>query len=72
MFNYFITRQKSLLFKLVYDMGIIYSAPSGLSYFWNFGSLALLSLIVQIITGVFLACIILVMLILRLIPLNIL
>ena len=36
-------------------MGIVYSAPSGLSYLWNFGSLALLSLIVQIFTGVFLA-----------------
>jgi len=36
-------------------MGIVYSAPSGLSYFWNFGSLALLSLVVQIVTGIFLA-----------------
>merc|ERR1711977_755902 len=44
-----------MVFKLVYDMGIVYSAPSGLSYFWNFGSLALLSLVVQIVTGIFLA-----------------
>ena len=36
-------------------MGIVYTAPSGLSYFWNFGSLALLSLVVQIGTGIFLA-----------------
>ena len=48
-------KKKSLLAQVAYNAGIIYSAPSGLSYFWNFGSLALLSLIVQISTGVFLA-----------------
>ena len=45
----------SLLLKLAYGMGIIYSAPSGLSYFWNFGSLALISFVIQLLTGVFLA-----------------
>merc|ERR1711870_99556 len=34
-------------------MGVVYSASSGLSYFWNFGSLALLSLIVQIFAVVY-------------------
>lgn len=48
-------KKNSLLVQLAYNMGIVYSAPSGLSYLWNFGSLALLSLIVQIFTGVFLA-----------------
>ena len=56
---YYITegnlRKSSLLLQIAYNMGVVYSAPSGLSYFWNFGSLALLSLIVQIFTGVFLA-----------------
>ena len=56
MFNKEYRLQKSSrLAQVAYNMGIIYSAPSGLSYFWNFGSLALLSLIVQIFTGVFLA-----------------
>jgi quinol-cytochrome oxidoreductase complex cytochrome b subunit len=53
--NYFLIKQRSLLLQIGYNMGIIYSAPSGLSYLWNFGSLALLSLIIQIFTGVFLA-----------------
>lgn len=48
-------KKSSVLVQIAYNMGIVYSAPSGLSYFWNFGSLALLSLIVQIFTGVFLA-----------------
>lgn len=48
-------RNKSVLVKLFYNMGINYLAPSGLTYFWNFGSLALLSLVIQIVTGVFLA-----------------
>jgi len=48
-------RKSSVLLQIAYNMGVVYAAPSGLSYFWNFGSLALLSLIVQIFTGVFLA-----------------
>lgn len=48
-------KDKSLLLQIAYKMGIGYSAPAGLSYLWNFGSLALLSLIIQIITGIFLA-----------------
>lgn len=48
-------KRNSLLVQIAYNMGIVYSAPSGLSYLWNFGSLALLSLIIQIFTGVFLA-----------------
>ena len=43
------------ILKIVYNMGIIYPAPSNISYLWNFGSLALTCLIVQIITGIFLA-----------------
>ena len=53
--GFFRLKNKSMLVNLAYNMGIVYSAPSGLSYLWNFGSLALLSLVVQIVTGVFLA-----------------
>lgn len=55
MFNFHRLRKSSMLVELGYKMGIVYSAPSGLSYLWNFGSLALISLVVQILTGVFLA-----------------
>ena len=48
-------KKESMLVDIAYNMGISYSAPSGLSYMWNFGSLALLSLVVQIFTGVMLA-----------------
>ena len=34
---------------------IAYPTPSNLNYFWGFGSLAGLSLLVQIATGIFLA-----------------
>ena len=36
---YYITegnlRKSSLLLQIAYNMGVVYSAPSGLSYFWN-------------------------------------
>ena len=48
-------KKLSPLIDLAYNMGVVYSAPSGLSYLWNFGSLALLSLILQIGTGILLA-----------------
>jgi len=47
--------KKNFLFQELYEMAVLYSAPAGLSYLWNFGSLALVSLLVQVITGVFLA-----------------
>ena len=48
------------LFKLPYlrninDFIIDYPAPSNLSYWWNFGFLAAICLIIQILTGIFLA-----------------
>lgn len=39
----------------LYKTGIIYPTVSNLTYFWNFGVLALLCLVIQIATGVFLA-----------------
>lgn len=41
--------------KLLYNTGIVYPAPASLNYFWNFGSLALICLVLQILTGIFLA-----------------
>lgn len=37
----------------LYESGIVYPTVSNLSYFWNFGVLALVCLFLQIITGVF-------------------
>lgn len=39
----------------LYKTGVIYPTVSNLSYFWNFGVLALVCLLAQIITGIFLA-----------------
>lgn len=41
--------------KNLYAFGFIYPSPSNFNAFWNFGSLALALLLVQIITGFFLA-----------------
>lgn len=38
-----------------YEFGVLYPTPSNLSYFWNFGFLALVCLVFQIITGIILA-----------------
>jgi ubiquinol-cytochrome c reductase cytochrome b subunit len=47
---------KQPVLSLVNDHLIAYPVPSNLNYFWGFGSLAGLSLVIQIATGVFLAC----------------
>jgi ubiquinol-cytochrome c reductase cytochrome b subunit len=46
---------KQPLFSTLNDHLIDYPTPSNLSYWWNFGSLAGICLIIQILTGVFLA-----------------
>lgn len=46
---------KRPLFKEVNDFIVDYPTPSNLSYWWNFGFLAAMCLIVQIVTGIFLA-----------------
>ena len=51
------------LLKILNYLGRIYPVPVSITYLWNFGFLSLICLIIQIITGIFLACIILVMLI---------
>nr|AAS01755.1 cytochrome b [Kryptopterus minor] len=50
-----VTRKTHPLFKIANDALIDLPAPSNISAWWNFGSLLLLCLIVQILTGLFLA-----------------
>nr|CCP46895.1 Cytochrome b [Synodontis tessmanni] len=50
-----ITRKTHPLFKIINDALIDLPAPSNISAWWNFGSLLLLCLAVQILTGLFLA-----------------
>lgn len=47
--------KKYPILSLIYHTLFTYPSPTNLNYFWNFGSLALLCLILQIITGIFLA-----------------
>jgi ubiquinol-cytochrome c reductase cytochrome b subunit len=44
------------ILSVITDHLITYPTPANLNYFWGFGSLAGISLILQILTGVFLAC----------------
>ena len=46
---------KQPLFSTINDHLIDYPTPSNLNYMWSFGSLAGLSLLIQIATGIFLA-----------------
>nr|UMB50387.1 cytochrome b [Zaireichthys sp. 'Red'] len=50
-----VTRKTHPLFKIINDALIDLPAPSNLSAWWNFGSLLLLCLMMQILTGLFLA-----------------
>nr|YP_009868900.1 cytochrome b [Corydoras panda]QKI32111.1 cytochrome b [Corydoras panda] len=50
-----VTRKTHPLLKIVNDSLIDLPAPSNISAWWNFGSLLLLCLVVQIVTGLFLA-----------------
>ena len=46
---------KSIVFKKFYRFWISYLSPNNFNYWWNFGSIALIMLFMQIITGVLLA-----------------
>ena len=46
-------KQRSL-FTVLYKESISYLSPTNLNGWWNFGSLALLCLVVQVATGIFL------------------
>nr|QKN98933.1 cytochrome b [Pseudecheneis immaculata] len=50
-----VTRKTHPLFKIINDALIDLPAPSNISAWWNFGSLLLLCLMTQILTGLFLA-----------------
>nr|AKH04937.1 cytochrome b [Ancistrus sp. 2a MNRJ42890] len=50
-----VTRKTHPLFKIINDALIDLPAPSNISAWWNFGSLLLLCLVTQILTGLFLA-----------------
>lgn len=47
---------KQPLLSVVTEHLITYPTPSNLNYFWGFGSLAGIALVIQIVTGIFLAC----------------
>jgi len=47
--------EKDLLLKRVYKFWINYLSPANFNYFWNMGSMAFICLIMQILTGLFLA-----------------
>lgn len=47
--------QTNVLVKTFVNFLIFYPSPINLNYFWNFGSLAGLCLVIQIVTGIFLA-----------------
>jgi len=42
------------LFEFIKEQAYYYQTPKTLTYFWNFGSLALVALVIQFITGIFL------------------
>jgi quinol-cytochrome oxidoreductase complex cytochrome b subunit len=46
---------KSIIIKKFYKFWVFYLSPTNFNYWWNFGSIALIILLIQIITGVFLA-----------------
>ena len=48
-------RKENPIFSLVNSVFIDLPAPSNISYLWNYGSLLGICLVVQIITGIFLA-----------------
>lgn len=46
---------RNIMLYIVKITGLFYKTPINLSYWWSFGALSLYFLIVQIITGIFLA-----------------
>lgn len=47
--------KKYPIINILHHTAFSYPSPSNLSYLWNFGSLALLCLVIQILSGIFLA-----------------
>ena len=49
------SRFKNILISTIHHSGVTYPVPINLTYWWNFGVLALVCLVIQLITGIFLA-----------------
>jgi ubiquinol-cytochrome c reductase cytochrome b subunit len=47
--------KKEPLITFIHHSAISYKPPITLNYFWNFGVLALICLVIQLVTGIFLA-----------------
>lgn len=47
--------KKGVLANFLYEFAVMYPSPSNLNYFFNFGFLALVCLVAQIVTGIILA-----------------
>ena len=47
--------KRNSLINVVHHSAVDYPVPSNISYFWNFGILALVCLVVQLVSGIFLA-----------------
>nr|AWP39919.1 cytochrome b [Clydonella sawyeri] len=47
--------KKYPLISVLHHSGVTYPVPASISYLWNFGSLALFCLVIQLVTGIFLA-----------------
>ena len=50
-----VSMMKQPLLSIVNEHVSDYPSPSNLNYFWSFGSIAVICLVVQIATGIFLA-----------------
>lgn len=46
---------KNFFINMLYNTAVPYPAPANLNYFWSFGIFALVCLVIQILTGIFLA-----------------
>lgn len=55
LFKFNRTVTKDQLAGMLYKTAVAYPAPSNLNYFWNFGLYAFICLLVQLLTGIFLA-----------------
>lgn len=47
--------KKNVILNLLHHSGVTYPVPVNITYWWNFGVLALFCLVIQILTGIFLA-----------------
>ena len=53
--HFYLVKKARLLWKIIFRGFIIYPSPSNINYLWNFGFLSFFFLLIQILTGIFLA-----------------